>query len=95
MEMDPEIMLEKNITMDDINFTLNGAYKDDISCVYSDYNSDKLIFRIRMKNILKNAANKNAKKQKNPLDQSDQIYILKNFQELLHKDNLHLLPIYM
>ena len=84
MEMDPETMLEKNITMDDINFTLNNTYKDEISCVYSDYNSDKLVFRIRMNNILKNASGKNNKKAKlNPLDQSDQIYILKNFQDQL------------
>jgi DNA-directed RNA polymerase II subunit RPB1 len=84
MEMDPEVMLEKNITMDDVNFALNNTYKDDIHCVYSDYNSDKLVFRIRMNNILKNASGKNGKKIKiNPLDQSDQIYILKNFQDQL------------
>ena len=84
MEMDPEIMLEKNITMDDVNFTLNNTYKDEISCVYSDYNADKLVFRIRMNNILKNASGKSGKKIKiNPLDQSDQIYILKNFQDQL------------
>jgi DNA-directed RNA polymerase beta' subunit len=84
MEMDSEVMLEKNITMDDINFTLNNAYKDEISCVYSDYNSDKLIFRIRMNNVLKNSSGKGTKKVKIiPLDQSDQIYILKNFQDQL------------
>ncbi len=84
IEMDPEVMLEKNITMDDINFTLNNTYKDEVTCVYSDYNSDKLIFRIRMKNVLKNANSKANKKTKlNPLDQSDQIYILKNFQDQL------------
>jgi len=84
MEMDPEVMLEKNITMDDVNFTLNNTYKEEISCVYSDYNSDKLVFRIRMNNILKNSSGKNSKKAKvNPLDQSDQIYILKNFQDQL------------
>ena len=84
MEMDPEVMLEKNITMDDINFTLNNTYKEEISCVYSDYNSDKLVFRIRMNNILKNTTGKGNKKPKiNPLDQSDQIYILKNFQDQL------------
>ena len=84
MEMDPEVMLEKNITMDDVNFTLNNTYKEEISCVYSDYNSDKLIFRIRMNNIIKNSSNKSTKKTKlNPLDQSDQIYILKNFQDHL------------
>ncbi len=84
MEIDPEVMLEKNITMDDINFTLNNTYKDEISCVYSDYNSDKLVFRIRMNNIMKNTTGKGNKKPKvNPLDQSDQIYILKNFQDQL------------
>ena len=85
MEMDAEIMLEKNITMDDINFTLNSSYQDQISCVYSDYNADKLIFRIRMNQVIKqSAAKENKKKNKvNPLDQSDQIYILKNFQDQL------------
>jgi DNA-directed RNA polymerase II subunit RPB1 len=82
--MDPEVMLEKNITMDDVNFTLNNTYKDEISCVYSDYNADKLVFRIRMKNIIDNAKSRSQKKAKlNPLDQSDQIYILKNFQDTL------------
>ena len=81
MEMDPEVMLEKNITMDDVNFTLNNTHKEELSCIYSDYNSDKLVFRIRMNNILKNTSGKKAKF--NPLDQSDQIYILKNFQDHL------------
>jgi DNA-directed RNA polymerase II subunit RPB1 len=82
--MDPEVMLEKNITMDDVNFTLNNVYKEEISCVYSDYNADKLVFRIRMKNIIDNAKSRSQKKAKlNPLDQSDQIYILKNFQDTL------------
>jgi DNA-directed RNA polymerase II subunit RPB1 len=84
MVMDPETMLEKNITMDDVNFTLNNTYKEEISCVYSDYNADKLVFRVRMNNVLKNAASRAQKKAKlNPLDQSDQIYILKNFQDQL------------
>ena len=85
MIMDPEVMLEKNITMDDINFTLNNCYDNQIECVYSDYNSDKLIFRIRMNEVIKNNSTKSSasKKAKLPLDQSDQIYILKNFQEQL------------
>ena len=83
MEMDAEVMLEKNITMDDINFTLHNVYNDEISCVYSDFNSDKLIFRIRMINIIKNSNKKKSKNIPNPLDQLDQIYVLKNFQEQL------------
>lgn len=83
MEMDPEVMLEKNITMDDVNFTLKSCYDDQISCVYSDFNADKLIFRIRMNEVLKNGGGKGQKTKVNPLDQSDQIYILKNFQDQL------------
>lgn len=78
MEMNPEEMLDKNITMDDIHFAAKNCLKDDIDCIFSDYNSDKLIFRIRINNLL------NKKKQLtkvNPLDQSDEIYLLQNFQE--------------
>ena len=83
--MDPEIMLEKNITMDDVNFTLNNCYDNQISCIYSDLNSDKLIFRIRMNEIIKSGTSRGGQKKNkvNPLDQSDQIYILKNFQQQL------------
>jgi DNA-directed RNA polymerase II subunit RPB1 len=52
--------------------------------VYSDYNADKLVFRIRMNNIMKQSGTRNAgKKNLNPLDQSDQIYLLKNVQDQL------------
>ena len=85
MVMDPEVMLEKNITMDDVNLTLKTCYEDQISCIYSDFNSDKLIFRIRMNDVLKAGNNRGGQKKTkvNPLDQSDQIYILKNFQDQL------------
>uniref|UniRef100_A0A6C0KUM8 DNA-directed RNA polymerase n=1 Tax=viral metagenome TaxID=1070528 RepID=A0A6C0KUM8_9ZZZZ len=85
MELNAEVMLEKNITMDDISFTLKNSYGDEVSCVYSDYNDDNLIFRIRMNNIIKSGTKGSKKSNVNPLDQSDQIYILKNFQDqLLH-----------
>ena len=82
MVMNPEVMLEKNITMDDVNFVLKNSYENQISCVFSDYNSDKLIFRIRMNEVIK-SSQKSKKGKINPLDQSDQIYILKNFQDQL------------
>ena len=84
MEMDKESMLEKNITMDDINFAISNSFNDEISCVYSDYNSDKLVFRLRLKNLLSSAASrKKTLGAVNPLDQSDEIYLLKNFQDNL------------
>jgi len=79
MEMNAEVMLEKNITMDDIHFTLKNSYGNDISCIFSDYNSDSLVFRIRMNNLLQSQK----KGSVASLDQFDQIYILKNFQEQL------------
>jgi len=85
MQLNPEVMLEKNITMDDINFTLKNSYGDEITCAYADYNDENLVFRIRMNNVLKAGTKGSKKSNVNPLDQSDQIYLLKNFQDqLLH-----------
>jgi len=53
LELNPEVMMEKNITMEDINFVIKTVYSDQVSCVYSDFNSEKLIFRIRLKSMLK------------------------------------------
>ena len=36
-------MLDKNITMEDIHFALINSYNN-ISCIYNDYNSDKINF---------------------------------------------------
>jgi DNA-directed RNA polymerase II subunit RPB1 len=85
MVMDPEVMLEKNITMDDVNFTLKNCFDEQINCIYSDFNSDKLIFRIRMNDVIKSGSGRGGQKKTkvNPLDQSDQIYLLKNFQDQL------------
>ncbi len=86
MEIIPQKLLDKNITMDDIHFALkNSSYGDKIHCVYNDYNSDKLIFRIK---VAMNSLNK-----KKSLDQSDEIYLLKDFQDtLLHNIVLRGLP---
>ena len=81
MEMDQSTMLDKGITMDDINFALQTAYQSTITCVYSDYNSDNLVFRIRLDAII--AGGKKKPSVTHALDQSDEIYILKNFQDEL------------
>ena len=85
MVMDPEVMLDKNITMDDVNFTLKNCFDEQINCIYSDFNSDKLVFRIRMTEVIKAGSGRGGQKKTkvNPLDQSDQIYLLKNFQDQL------------
>jgi DNA-directed RNA polymerase II subunit RPB1 len=85
MELNADVMLDKNITMEDINFAIKNSYSNEISCVYSDYNADKLIFRIRMNEVVKMSSkdNSNTKSKTQPLDQSDHIYKLKKFQDEL------------
>ena len=79
MEMDTETLLDKNITMDDIHFAIkNGSNGQDVDCAYADYNSDKLVFRIRMSNI---SSAKRRKGVAEPLDQTDEIHLLKKFQD--------------
>lgn len=76
LELSKIEMLEKSISMDDIHFAIKTSIKQDVECIYSDFNSDNLIFRIRLTNgLLKN--------KKTSLDQEDQIYMLKNLQENL------------
>lgn len=86
MEMDAEALLDKNITMDDIYFAINTTHGNEVSCIYSDMNSNNLVFRIRLNSAM---FNRNKKKSgvvyAEALDQSDEIYLLKNFQDtLLH-----------
>jgi DNA-directed RNA polymerase II subunit RPB1 len=82
MEMDAEVLLDKNITMDDIHFAIkNSSFGNDVHCLYSDYNMDKLVFRVRMNS---GVFNKNKKRGiPESLDQSDEIYLMKNFQDNL------------
>ena len=63
--------------MDDIHYAINTSYQKEIQCVYSDYNSEQLIFRLRIK------VNNKIINTNNSLDQSDQIYKLTNFQNYL------------
>ena len=68
-------MLDKDISMDDVHYTVKKIYGNQVSCAFSDYNDDNLIFRIRM--------NINKKTKQAPLDATDQIYVLKTFQNSL------------
>jgi DNA-directed RNA polymerase II subunit RPB1 len=80
MVMNRDAMLDKRITMDDVHFAIKNSHGDDVSCIYADYNADKLVFRLRMNNI---NGKKPLKPKENPLDQSDKIYLLKAFQDQL------------
>ena len=82
LELDADSLLDKNITMDDIHFAITNSHGNDISCVYSDYNANNLVFRIRLNSSIFNK-NKKQKGIADTLDQSDEIYMLRNFQEAL------------
>ena len=82
MEIDAESLLEKNITMDDIHFAISTVHGSEVSCVYSDMNSNNLVFRIRINSSLFNRGKKkNTNVYSESLDQTDEIYLLKNFQD--------------
>ena len=53
-EFDKQDMINKDITMEQIYHKINLAYGNDITCIYSDDNSDKLVFRIRIIKFKKN-----------------------------------------
>ena len=48
LELDRQKMFDKNITMDDLLFVLRRRFEDEIHMVYSDFNSQKLVMRIRI-----------------------------------------------
>jgi DNA-directed RNA polymerase II subunit RPB1 len=47
-EMDRERMFRKNISMDDVAYVLRTRFGESLNLIYSDYNSDKLIMRMRL-----------------------------------------------
>ena len=77
-EFDKEEMLDMNITMDDVHYAFENGHKDKVDCVYSDFNADKLIFRIRLIDAFKKM-NKN--KGGEIEDQEDKIYLLNAMQD--------------
>ena len=82
LTLDKFKLIEKNITLDDIDYCLKTVYQQAIDTVYSDYNSDELIFRIKVKF-------KETKLDPDDLDQSNEICYIKNFAEQL-MDNISL-----
>ena len=49
VSLNPEEMLNKKITMDDVNFAIKlHSYFGGMECMYSDYNSEHLVFRIHI-----------------------------------------------
>lgn len=98
--LDKTVMIDSNITVDEIHYALKCVYDDNISCFYNDIDSDEVVFRIRMTNLSK-------KSKPQSLDQEDHIFMVKSLQEnllnnivlrginMIDKVNLLKLPKYM
>jgi DNA-directed RNA polymerase II subunit RPB1 len=76
IELSKEEMMDRNVNMSDIHFAITNSLKNQVECVFSDLNADNLVFRIRLVNSKAMLASK-----KKSLDQTDEIYMLKNLQD--------------
>ena len=109
LEFDSESLLEHQLTMDDIHYAItNSVYGADMECVFTDFNSDQLVCRIRTSTSAsgtgifhkrkggggggststsgekaEDAATVSGRAPPRTLDQSDELYLLKNFQDSL------------
>jgi DNA-directed RNA polymerase II subunit RPB1 len=48
LEFNKEAMFNRNITMDDVAYVLNEKFSNTINMVYADFNTEKLVMRIRI-----------------------------------------------
>ena len=70
MEFDRDTMFGKNISMDDVAFALEQKFSEEVHLIYSDYNSERLVMRIRLTNDQKESTKDdilNLKKLQNKL----------------------------
>ncbi len=72
-ELSRDEMLDRGISIDDVHFAIKNIVKEKIHCIFSDFNDNSLVFRIRIESSLTQMKKKN-------LDQEDHIYMLKNLQ---------------
>ena len=48
LEFNRDVMFNRNITMDDVAFVLNSKFTSNINMIYTDFNTEKLIMRVRL-----------------------------------------------
>jgi DNA-directed RNA polymerase II subunit RPB1 len=75
LELNREEMFNRNISIQEVVSVINAQFNNEISVIYSDYNSDKLVMRIRLPN--------SDKKDKDTASQLDDFANLKKFQNKL------------
>lgn len=75
LELNREEMFNRNISMQEVVFVMKTQFGNDINIVYSDYNSDKLVMRIRLPD--------KGKSDKDTASKMDDFTNLKKFQNKL------------
>ncbi len=75
LELNREEMFNRNISMHEVVTVIQNQWNHDINVVYSDYNSDKLVMRIRLPN--------KDRQDKDTASQLDDLTNLKKFQNKL------------
>jgi DNA-directed RNA polymerase II subunit RPB1 len=75
MELNREEMFNRNISMQEVVTVIKNQFNNDVNVVYSDYNSDKLVMRIRLPDV--------QKRDKDTASQLDDFTNLKKFQNKL------------
>lgn len=75
LELNREEMFNRNISIQEVVFVINTQFGGDINVVYTDYNSDKLVMRIRLPN--------KENRGKDTASQLDDFTNLKKFQNKL------------
>ena len=75
LELNREEMFNRNISIQEVVAVTKNVWNNDINVIYSDYNSDKLVMRIRLPN--------KDKKDKDTASQQDDFTNLKKFQNKL------------
>jgi DNA-directed RNA polymerase II subunit RPB1 len=80
LELNREEMFNKNISVADVVFMIQNAHTENVSIVYNDYNSDRLIVRIR---IPTGEAAKEARGAMDTQLRMDDLTALKRFQNKL------------
>lgn len=75
LELNREEMFNRNISIQEVVSVIKAQFGADVNVIYSDYNSQKLVMRIRMVD--------NDKKMKDTAEQLDEFTSLKKFQNKL------------
>lgn len=75
LELNREEMFNRNISIQEVVFVIKTQMNDEINIVYSDYNSDKLVMRIRLPD--------KEKRDKDTATSMDEFASLKKFQNKL------------